>query len=34
LNEAIERDKRRNNLVIMGAVEDTVDQTKELLVAC
>jgi len=31
LNEAMERDKRRNNLVIMGAVDDTVDQTQELI---
>jgi len=31
LNEAMERHKRRTNLVIMGAVEDTVDQTKELI---
>jgi len=31
LNEALERDKRRTDLVIMAAVEDTVDQTKELI---
>jgi len=31
LNEAMERDKRKNNLVINGAVDDTVDQTKKLI---
>jgi len=33
LNEAMEGDKRRKTLVIVGTVEDTLDQTKELIIS-